>query len=122
MTAGDDEVWLDEKAGRLIRPYTMNGGRTRPVVDLDLLSLVITTDRTRCDLVEPEHLDVLDLCRTPLSVAEVAARLRLPVAVTKVLVADLVDRGAMATQAPYSWSGAGNRLLLEQLLDGLQRI
>jgi hypothetical protein len=121
MTAGDDEVWLDDEAGLLIRPYTVNAGRTRPTVELDLLSLVITTGRATPDM-DSEHIKVLELCHTPISVAEVAAYIRLPVVVAKVLLADLVDRGAMVTQAPRPSSVATDRVLLEKLLDGLQRI
>jgi Protein of unknown function (DUF742) len=118
--AGDDEVWLDDDAGPLIRPYTVSAGRTRPTVQLDLLSLVIATAKTPRGM-DPEHHKALGLCRTPTSVAEVSAHMRLPVAVTKVLLADLVDCEAMATRAPRTSSGATDRVLLEKLLDGLQR-
>ncbi len=122
MSAGDDEVWLDDEAGPLIRPYTVNAGRTRPTVDLDLLSLVVTTGPAAPDM-DLEHVRVLDLCHSPTSVAEVAAYMRLPVVVTKVLLADLLDRGAMTTRAaPSSYGDATDRILLEKLLDGLQRI
>jgi hypothetical protein len=121
IAVGDDEVWFDDAAGPLIRPYLVNGGRTRPSVELDLLSLVVTTGRPTPDL-EPEHIKVLELCDTPISIAEVAARMRLPVMVTKVLLADLVDFGVVATKAPPSLTGVADRALLEKLLDGLQRI
>jgi hypothetical protein len=121
VAAGDDEVWVDDAAGPLVRPYTVNGGRTRPSVELDLLSLVVTTGRPIPDL-DPEHIKVLGLCRTPISIAEVAARMRLPVVVTKVLLADLVDFGAVGTQAPPPLTGVADQALLEKLLDGLQRI
>jgi hypothetical protein len=119
--AGDDEVWLDEEAGPLIRPYTVSAGRTHPTVQLDLLSLVIATDQIPRGM-DPEHIKVLGLCRAPISVAEVAAHMRLPVAVTKILLADLVDCEAMAMRAPSPSSGAADRDLLEKLLDGLQSI
>ncbi|MEQ4720370.1 DUF742 domain-containing protein [Nonomuraea sp. B19D2] len=120
--AGDDEVWLDDEAGPLIRPYTVNAGRTRPTVELDMLSLVVTTGRASPD-VDLEHVKVLELCRTPVSVAEVAANIRLPVMVTKVLLADLVDCGAIAAWASSSSSShVTDRVLLEKLLDGLQQI
>ncbi|KAB2385977.1 DUF742 domain-containing protein [Actinomadura montaniterrae] len=99
----------------------MNGGRTRPKVELDLLSLMLATGRAVSGL-EPEHVQALRLCRMPISVAEVAARMRLPVAVVKVLVADLVDCGAVTAQAPPSPAGIYGRDLLEKLLDGLQQI
>jgi hypothetical protein len=121
MTADDDEIWLDDEAGPLVRPYTVNAGRTRPTVELNLLSLVISTGRGDPDP-DPEHRKVLGLCHTPVSVAEVAAQMRLPVMVTKVLLADLVDCGAMTARAPHSSSDITDRVLLEKLLDGLQRI
>lgn len=122
MTAtGDDEVWLDDDAGPLIRPYTVSAGRTHPTVKLDLLSLVIATSKPPRG-VDPEHLQVLGLCRGPISVAEVAAHMRLPIVVTKVLIADLVECEAMTTRAPRPASVATDRDLLEKLLDGLERI
>jgi hypothetical protein len=120
--AGDDEeVWLDDEAGPLVRPYTVNAGRTRPTVDLDLLSLVIATGQAPSTL-DPEHVKALGLCHAPISVAEVSAHLRLPLIVTKVLLADLVDCDAMSTRAPRPASVSTDRVLLEKLLDGLQRI
>jgi hypothetical protein len=121
VAAGDDEVWLDDDAGPLIRPYTVNEGRTHPTVPLDMLSMVIATGRPAPEM-DPEHVQVIELCHAPLSVAEVAAHVRLPLAVTKVLIADLVDQGTMAVRASSPLSDAGDRVLLEKLLDGLQRI
>ena len=121
MSSADDEIWRDEAAGPLIRPYSVSAGRTRPTVDLNLVSLVIATGETPRGL-DPEHLKVLRLCRTLTSVAEVSAYTRLPVAVAKVLLADLVDGGAVATHAPRPTSGAGDIDLLEKLIDGLQEV
>lgn len=120
-TADDDEVWLDEQAGRLVRPYTVSSGRTQPSIDLDLLSLVLATGRPTKTM-DPEHVQALGLCSIPTSVAEVSAHLRLPVVVTKVILADLVDCDAMTTRAPRPASDPKDRALLEKLLDGLQRL
>ncbi|WP_242883736.1 DUF742 domain-containing protein [Actinomadura litoris] len=117
----DDEVWLDDAAGRLVRPYTVTAGRTRPSVELGLLSLVVAAERPPPG-VDPEYARALDLCRTPTSVAEVAAQLRLPVVVTKVVLSDLLDRRAMTTQATHIAADPTDRALLEKLLDGLQRV
>lgn len=120
MTAGHDEFWVDDAAGPLVRPYTVTAGRTRPTVHLDMLSLVVATDAVPPDL-DREHATALDLCRAPTSVAEIAAQLRLPVAVTKVLISDLVDRRALTTHAAHTAADPTDRALLEKLLDGLQR-
>lgn len=42
-----DTPWLDDSAGRVMRPYTASGGRTRSAVALDLLSLVTATGYAR---------------------------------------------------------------------------
>ncbi|MFA1551128.1 DUF742 domain-containing protein [Actinomadura chokoriensis] len=118
--AQHDGVWLDDDAGPLVRPYALIAGRTRPAVQLDLLSLVVATGELPGGL-DPEHVKALGLCRSPTSVAEVAAHLRLPVAVTKVLLADLVHWRALTTRAPRPAADLTDRDLLEKLLDGLQR-
>lgn len=121
MTIDDDESWYDEHAGRLIRPYAVSNGRTRPTRDLDLVSLVVATGKVPAGRLDPEHARALGLCDTPASVAEVAAHLRLPVMVTKVLLSDLVDCGALNTRAPWSPDDPHDPYLLEAVLDGLRR-
>ncbi|CAL9357070.1 hypothetical protein SUDANB6_00589 [Streptomyces sp. enrichment culture] len=121
MTAAGDGPWLDDAAGRLVRPFTVSDGRTRPTVALDLMSQVTTTGATPLGYLGPEHAQALDLCRAPVPVAEIAARLRLPVAVAKVVLSDLVDCGALATEPPAFHHNPTDRALLEAVLDGLRR-
>jgi hypothetical protein len=121
MTVPGDETWLDGDAGRLVRPYAVANGRTSPTMQLDLLTMVVATGSGSSHSLEPDHMHVLGLCRFPLSVAEIAARLRLPAVVTKVLLSDLVDCGAVRMARPPTAADASNRLLLERLLDGLRR-
>lgn len=120
MTVPGDEPWLDGDSGRLVRPYAVTNGRTSPSLKLDLVSMVVATGHQMNSL-EPDHLQVLGLCQQPTSVAEIAARLRLPAVVTKVLLSDLVDYGAVRAAAPWRATDSSNRILLERLLDGLQR-
>jgi hypothetical protein len=121
MTVLGDDGWLDGDAGRLVRPYTVTNGRTTASLKLDLLSMVVATGNNPHSSLEPDHMQVLGLCLRPASVAEIAARLRLPAVVTKVLLSDLVDCGAVRAAAPRSETDRSNRVLLERLLDGLQR-
>ncbi|MEU4657520.1 DUF742 domain-containing protein [Streptomyces sp. NPDC023723] len=121
VTAGDGP-WVDEAAGRLVRPFTVSNGRTRPTIDLDLMSQVMATGATPLGYLGPEHTQALDLCRAPVPVAEVSAHLRLPVAVAKVLLSDLVDCGALTTKPPAEFHhNPTDRALLEAVLDGLRR-
>jgi hypothetical protein len=126
MTVPEDETWLDGDAGRLVRPYAVSNGRTTASLQLDLLSMVVATGNSTSAGLEPDHLQILGLCLRPASVAEIAARVRLPAAVTKVLVSDLVECGAVRAGGPRSaadtsTTSTSTRVLLERLLDGLQR-
>ncbi|KAB8166565.1 DUF742 domain-containing protein [Streptomyces sp. 3MP-14] len=105
-----------------MRPYTASDGRTRPATRLDLMTLVRATGRpARGAPPGPEHGQVLALTRAPISVAELAAHLRLPAAVTKVLLGDLLACGAVTVNAPEP-TGASptDRDLLEAVLRGLR--
>lgn len=121
MAAPHDGPWLDESAGRLVRPYTVSGGRTRPTAQLDLLSQVLATGGLVTGYLGPEHTQALKLCTAPTSVAEIAAQLKLPAVVTKVLLSDLVDCGALTLRAPDFYHNPTDRSLLEAVLDGLRR-
>ncbi|MET9445421.1 DUF742 domain-containing protein [Streptomyces sp. NPDC006610] len=121
MVAAGEGPWLDDAAGRLVRPFTVSEGRTRPTVALDLISQVMATGATPLGHLGPEHAQALDLCLAPVSVAEVAAHLKLPAAVTKVLLADLLDWGALTTKPPVHHHTPSDRALLEAVLDGLRR-
>lgn len=122
MPAPQDGPWLDDAAGRLVRPYTVSNGRTRPTTPLDLLSLMMPTGTAPATQMGPEHTEALGLCGAgPTSVAEIAAQLRLPAVVTKVLLSDLVDCGALTARAPRFRHNPTDRSLLEAVLDGLRR-
>ncbi|MFH8791361.1 DUF742 domain-containing protein [Streptomyces sp. NPDC017941] len=121
MGAPHDGPWLDDAAGRLIRPYTVSDGRTRPTADLDLLSQVRVTGTVPVGYLGPEHSLALGMCEAPTSVAEIAAQLKLPAVVTKVILSDLVDCGAITTRAPDYYHNPTDRSLLEAVLDGLRR-
>ncbi|MFE5719088.1 DUF742 domain-containing protein [Streptomyces erythrochromogenes] len=110
-----------------MRPYTASGGRTRPGIALDLLSLMTATGvRPRVPL-GTEHTLALRLCAgaAAVTVAELAGQLRLPAAVVKVLLSDLMDYGAVMAQSPRFPRGgsyaADDQSLLLAVLDGLRR-
>jgi hypothetical protein len=121
VTDSGGETWLDGDAGRLVRPYTVSNGRTSPSKELDLLSMVVATGDVSQVSLEPDHVQILGLCHRPASVAEIAARLRLPAVVTKVLLSDLVDCGAVRAGSPQPAGGPSDRFILERVLDALQR-
>ncbi|NEE42860.1 DUF742 domain-containing protein, partial [Streptomyces sp. SID7982] len=69
----------------------------------------------------PEHTVALGMCEGPMSVAEIAAHLRLPAVVAKVILSDLVACGAVTAHAPAFHDMPTDRSLLEAVLDGLRR-
>ncbi|WP_017590462.1 DUF742 domain-containing protein [Nocardiopsis ganjiahuensis] len=121
---GDDGPEADE-AGPLVRPYVIAQGRDHAdAVQLDMISVVIAAKRAEVDemALEPEQLRILELCRRPQSVAEVSAHLNIPVAVVKVLLSDLLNRGLALARAPYTAKSPVSRDVLQAVLDGIQRL
>ncbi|WP_249998239.1 DUF742 domain-containing protein [Actinoplanes sp. M2I2] len=117
----DEEHWFDDAAGRLIRPYTVSDGRTEPTTRMELLSMVIATGHRPHGQLGPDHAQVLGLCGSVTTVAEVAARLRLPAVVTKILLSDLVDWGAVDARSPDPMADSTNLAVLETILNALER-
>ncbi len=121
MTDSTDDMWVDDAAGPLVRPYTVSNGRTKPSAKMDLLSMVKSTGTVAHSQVGMDHAQALDVCEAPVSVAEVSAMLRLPAVVTKVLLSDLVECGALILKEKAEASDTNDRDLLEAVLNGLQR-
>ena len=80
----------------VIRPFLLTGGRTRPIQDgLRVEALVQAQPPALAAPLRFEARRIVEACQQPTSVAEVAADLRLPLGVTRVLVADLVADGCL---------------------------
>jgi hypothetical protein len=113
---------LDDAAGLLIRPYLVSDGRTRPTSHFDHMTMVAATRTGPPDDISSDHELVLKLCATPVAVAEIAAHLRMPAVVIKVLLSDLVESGAVTTRSARTVeeSDPVGVDLLEAVLDGLR--
>jgi hypothetical protein len=128
MAATDDppeEVWFDEDAGPVVRPYAVTGGRFRSDVgEFDLIALVVATKPVSALGLglAPEHVEIVRLCQHPLSVAEVSAHLNLPVGIVRVLLGDLLDEGLIRTHQPPPASQPPNPRVLNALIDGLRSL
>ena len=71
---------------------------------------------------EPEQEAILRLCRKPMSVAELSARLDLPLTVVKVLLSDLVADGDVRTRAAVPVARLPEKKILQAVLDGIRRL
>jgi hypothetical protein len=78
-----------------VRPYFVTRGRTRTDRPLGIETLVETTPKGRevLDGLRFEQHAIALVCAEPVSVAEVAARVRVPIGVARVLVLDLAGNG-----------------------------
>ncbi|WP_067697058.1 DUF742 domain-containing protein [Nocardia jejuensis] len=114
----------DEDPDRL---YTLTGGRSRPDSDaFDLVTLVVS----ECDPspgMQSEHVAILEICRSPAAVVEIAAELKLPVGITTILLSDLLLAGRITVRHPRTnpgaqWNSLPDSTTLEKVLVGLRNL
>jgi hypothetical protein len=72
--------------------------------------------------VMPEMRAIVELCRRMRTVAEIAALLRMPLGVVRVLLSDLADQGKIRVYGTGHGPGQPDRALLERVLSGLRRL
>lgn len=121
-----DEQWIDADAGPVARPYTVTGGRTQPRGEqyFDLVDMVVATsaytasDRT----VGPERRRIVELCRHPVTVADLASDIGLPLGVLRVLLSDLTYEGLMRVSKPAPRGRITDKQLLREVLEGLHSL
>ena len=122
----DQQYPADEEGSstRLVRPYTVTGGRTQPRYKLALEALVTATVYEPRDLsvLAPECQAILQFCLDWRSVAEISAVLRLPLGVARILVADMSADGLVRIHQRDDSEGRPDLNLLERVLSGLRKI
>ncbi|MBK3569242.1 MULTISPECIES: DUF742 domain-containing protein [Streptomyces] len=115
-----------DAAGRLVRPFTLTGGRTRPSrADFTLITTVTAVDPApaRAPRPQPEQARILRLCAEPLAVAEVAALVDLPVSVVVIMLCDLLEAGLITARPPHPVSRTSPDMdLLQKVREGLGRL
>jgi Protein of unknown function (DUF742) len=85
----------------MIRPYLVTGGRTRPVYDgLRVESMVHATFAALHAPLKFERRRTVELCQAPMSIAEIAVGLSVPLGVARVLVADLITEAFVTIEQP----------------------
>ncbi|MFJ9455623.1 DUF742 domain-containing protein [Kitasatospora sp. NPDC101447] len=131
LAAAHQARWYDDEAGPLVRPYTMTRGRTGAgQQQLDLIAVVVSDlpdPALAPDAPEPpagpEQARILALCRgTPLSVAELAAELDLPVGVVRVLLGDLLAAGLIRVKRPVPPALLPDERILQEVIHGLRAL
>lgn len=120
-----NDVWVDDEAGPVVRPYAMTRGRTQPTRgEFDLISLIVATRPiSTADVgLGPEHVAIMHLCQAPLSVAEVAGHLDLPLGIVRVLLGDLLDKGLILARQPQTGTPLQQQHVLEAVINGLRAL
>ena len=106
----------------MVRPYTVTRGRTRTRrTDLQMITLVVALQpvpRTVSRSLGPEHVQILAMCQAPTSVAEVSARLALPLSVVKILLSDLIDRELVTFRS----AAALDLQVLQAVINGIRQL
>ena len=78
----------------LVRPFMLTGGRTRPLRDgLRIETLLLAPPAALSAPLRFESRRMVELCQAPMAIADLAAALRVPLGVVRVLAADLVTGG-----------------------------
>lgn len=115
---------LDEVS--LVRPYTLTAGRTASRVDLPLEAPIRTLEFAPAPRWPGNDVraEILRLGLASPSVAEIAARLALPLGVARVLIGDLVTQGYLRVDITLSESASTDdrRELIGRTLRGLRAL
>jgi hypothetical protein len=116
--AGQPEPFEEENAS-IVRAYAWTAGRTRTDLHLEIETLVSASVRALDADLSADHQEIVDLCRNSKSVAEVAALLRLPLGIAKVVLGDMAHLGLIIV---YETDTSPDVELLERVLRGLTRL
>lgn len=116
---------MEPEFGPLLRPYTLTRGRTRPTgPELDMMTIIRTAPSAygRTAGLAPEHLRILDLCRAPTAVADIASELDLSLNVVKIILGDLRDQGLITARPPATVARLPREHILREVIQGLQAL
>ncbi|KMS87944.1 DUF742 domain-containing protein [Streptomyces sp. NPDC017248] len=106
------------------RLYMVTGGRSEADASLDLVTLIVSECEPSTGM-QSEHVRILELCRHPTAVVEIAAELKLPITVVRILLGDLCALGKVSARHPRaaaSVAGLPETALLQEVLHGLHNL
>ena len=132
MTSADPWSVVFRAGGseRVVRPYALTAGRTRPSgASIDLIAQVsVVRTMMGAELASeimselgPEHFRMLRFCRSRVSVADLATEIDLPLGVVRILLSDLRDRGLVTISQPAA-AGLNDVRILKEVADALRKL
>lgn len=120
------ELFPPAEQPSLVRPYTLTAGRTDSRVSLPLEAPIeaVLTDKPQRWPGNDVRAQICAMCGSSPSVAEIAARLSLPVGVARVLIGDLVSSGHLRVRTTLSDQSTVDerRELIGRTLRGLRAL
>jgi hypothetical protein len=110
-------------AARVVRPYTLTGGRTAPKVELPFEATLRREVGGSEEPTDGNLVRILEVCDKR-SVAEVSAHVHMPIGVVRVLLGDLIEQGHVRVQATLTEDSSQDerRELIERTLRGLRTL
>jgi Protein of unknown function (DUF742) len=123
MLGADEEQNEPDPALATLRPFLLTSGRVPAESDIAIETQVVCTHPGEpCSPVLAfERRGIVELCQQPLSVAEIAARLKLHLSVVRVLVGDLSAGGHLSVYVPNTDAPSDVDTLL-RVIRGLRAI
>jgi len=121
----EDDRWTEWDAGPVSRPYSLTGGRTRPRVEvrLDLIDVVgWTGQQVDPTSISSEARRILEMSRVPITVADLAAALALPLVVVRVLLGDLIHDRLIEVRVAIPKGRVTDQHLLARVLAGIRAL
>jgi hypothetical protein len=116
----------NDSRGALVRPYAVTRGRTEPTRDIAIEAVMLTSERGvgESPYSGRDRHQIAILCGDkPHSLAEIAAYMRLPLGVARVLVADMIADGLLELHDPVDAEDTDERInVLERVLIGLRTL
>ncbi len=107
-----------------VRPYYVTKGRTssfNEIVGFETIVVVAPLPSPYITSLRFEESSLVELCREPQSIAEISAKLRLPIAVAKVLAGDLAAFGVLEVFAPPD-DAVDDIELIDAVIHGLRQL
>ena len=115
----ESEVEMDRD---FVRPFLATSGRTRSSLkDLRIETLIEATAKLE-DGLRFEAANVAKLCREPNSVAEISAKLKIPLGTVKVIVGDLVGSNHVRTHKTIEGETPEDMQLISRLIAGVRKL
>jgi hypothetical protein len=118
---GDDSPEIETEG--IVRPFVVTRGRTKPSdVSLRVETLITADPSALSAPLSFEHRHIVEICQRPLSVAEVASSLRVPIGVARVLIADLIAERLVIAHDHLDLNDFPSRSILERIVEGVRAL